>query len=185
MVKEFKLPELGENIESADVIGVLVKVGDKLEKDQSIIEIETDKATVEVPSTMVGVVSEVMVKVGDSVGVGQTLIKVDEAGNTSDETPDEKTVVEENKDNSKIDQQGEEAGEKKSSSKKPSNKKEIVELKVPELGENIESADVIGVLVKPGDMLKIDQGTIEIETDKATVEVPSTIEGKGCNDERG
>ncbi len=178
MAKEFKLPELGENIESADVIGVLVKVGDKLEKDQSIIEIETDKATVEVPSTIVGIVSEVMVKVGDIVQVGQTLIKVDEAGKISDETPDKKTVVEEKKDNSIIDQQIEEIKEKKSSSKKPSGKKEIVELKVPDLGENIESADVIAVLVKPGDMLKIDQGIIEIETDKATLEVPSTIEGK-------
>ncbi|MCZ6703136.1 MAG: 2-oxo acid dehydrogenase subunit E2 [Ignavibacteria bacterium] len=178
MTKEFKLPELGENIESADVIGVLVKVGDKLEKDQSIIEIETDKATVEVPSTLEGTVSEVMVKVGDSVQVGQILIKVNEAGKISDETSDEKTVEEEKKDNLKIDQQVDEVEKKKNSLKKPFGKKEIVELKVPDLGENIESADVIGVLVKPGDMLKIDQGTIEIETDKATVEVPSTIEGK-------
>ncbi|MCH7722414.1 MAG: 2-oxo acid dehydrogenase subunit E2 [Bacteroidetes bacterium] len=178
MAKEFKLPELGENIESADVIGVLVKVGDKLEKDQSIIEIETDKATVEVPSTLEGTVSEVMVRVGDNVQVGQTLIKVDEAGKISDKTPDKKTVVDEKKNNLKMDPQVEEIEEKKSSSKKSSGKKEIVELKVPDLGENIDSADVIGVLVKPGDMLKIDQGTIEIETDKATVEVPSTIEGK-------
>ena len=137
MAKEVKLPELGENIESADVIGVLVKVGDKLEKDQSIIEIETDKATVEVPSTLEGTVSEVMVKVGDSVQVGQTLIKVNEAGKISDETPDKKTVVEEKKNNSKMDPQVEEIKEKKSSSKKPSGKKEIVELKVPDLGENI------------------------------------------------
>ncbi len=178
MAKEFKLPELGENIESADVTEVLVNVGDKLEMDQSIIEIETDKATVEVPSTMVGVVSEVMVKVGDNVQVGQTLIKVDEEGKISDETPGEKTVVKEKKDNLKMDQQVEEIEEKKSSLKKPSGKKVIVELKIPDLGENIDSADVIGVLVKPGDMLKIDQSTIEIETDKATVEVPSTIEGK-------
>ena len=108
MTIEFKLPELGENIDSADVTEVLVKVGDKLEKDQSIIEIETDKATVEVPSMIEGIVSEVMVKVGDSVQVGQTLIKLDEEGKIFDETPDEKIVVEEKKDNSKIDQQVEE-----------------------------------------------------------------------------
>ena len=50
MATEFKLPELGENIESADIITVLVKTGDIVEKEQSIIEIETDKATIEVPS---------------------------------------------------------------------------------------------------------------------------------------
>ena len=76
MSKEFKLPELGENIESADIINVLVKPGDKIEKEQSIIEIETDKATIEVPSSFDGVVEEVLVKQGDKVKVGQTIIKV-------------------------------------------------------------------------------------------------------------
>ena len=80
MSKEFKLPELGENIESAAVIGVLVKTGDKIEKEQGIIEIETDKATVEVPSSVEGVVKEVLVKTGDKIKVGQVLIKVDDNG---------------------------------------------------------------------------------------------------------
>ena len=62
MSKEFKLPELGENIEFADIINVLVKPGDKIEQEQSIIEIETDKATIEVPSSYAGVVEEVLVK---------------------------------------------------------------------------------------------------------------------------
>ena len=70
MSKEFKLPELGENIESADVISVLVKTGDKIEKEQSVIEIETDKATVEVPSSVEGIVKEVLVKAGDKIKVG-------------------------------------------------------------------------------------------------------------------
>ena len=55
---------------------------------------------------------------------------------------------------------------------------QIVEFKVPDLGENIESADVINVLVKVGDVIAKDQGVIEIETDKATIEVPSSVEGK-------
>ena len=80
MATEFKLPELGENIESADIINVLVKAGDVIEKEQSIIEIETDKATIEVPSNVSGKVTEVLVKQGESVKVGQTIIKVDEGG---------------------------------------------------------------------------------------------------------
>ena len=80
MVTEFKLPELGENIKQADIINVLVEAGDAIEKEQSIIEIETDKATIEVPSNVSGKITEVLVKQGDSVKVEQTIIKVDEGG---------------------------------------------------------------------------------------------------------
>jgi len=97
MATEFKLPELGENIESADVIAVLVKAGDRLEKEQSVIEIETDKATIEVPSTVEGVITEVLVKKGDNIKVGKTLVKVDDAGEKKEPVkekpaPEEKPV---------------------------------------------------------------------------------------------
>ena len=98
MTTEFKLPELGENIESADVIAVLVKVGDRLIKEQSVIEIETDKATIEVPSTVEGVITEVLVKEGDNLQVGKTIVKVDDSGEKKEPvnekaTPDEKPIV--------------------------------------------------------------------------------------------
>ena len=80
MSKEFKLPELGENIDSDDVLNVLVSVGDKIELEQSVIEIETDKATIEVPTTVSGVVKELSVKPGDNVKVGQTILIVEETG---------------------------------------------------------------------------------------------------------
>jgi pyruvate dehydrogenase E2 component (dihydrolipoamide acetyltransferase) len=96
MSKEFKLPELGENMESADVISVLVKAGDKIEKEQGIIEIETDKATVEVPSSVEGTIKEVLVKEGDKVKVGQVLIKVDENGK-EEEVKEEKKPEEKKK----------------------------------------------------------------------------------------
>ncbi len=187
MSKEFKLPELGENIESADVISVLVKAGDKIEKEQGIIEIETDKATVEVPSSVEGTVKEVLVKEGDKVKVGQVLIKVDENGKEEDEKKPVKDEEEKKgkKSEKEVEKKGEKAEEKKEEKKKPAEekpkeepKKGIVEMKLPELGENIESADVIGVLVKEGDEIEKDQGVIEIETDKATVEVPSNVSGK-------
>ena len=94
MATEFKLPELGENIESADVIAVLVKTGDRLEKEQSVIEIETDKATIEVPSTVEGVITDVLVKKGDNIKVGKTLVKVDDSGEKK-EVVKEKPVPEE------------------------------------------------------------------------------------------
>jgi pyruvate dehydrogenase E2 component (dihydrolipoamide acetyltransferase) len=182
MATEFKLPELGENIESADIVNVLVKAGDMIEKEQSIIEIETDKATIEVPSNISGKITEVFVKQGDSVKVGQTIIKVDEGASSSDYAPLEGSVV---KEEAKAEvKSGTKKEEKESSPKKEvketiqSGSGKIVEFKVPDLGENIESAEVINVLVKVGDVIAKDQCVIEIETDKATVEVPSSVEGK-------
>ncbi|HET9467021.1 MAG TPA: 2-oxo acid dehydrogenase subunit E2 [Vicinamibacterales bacterium] len=75
-----KLPELGENIEGGDVLRVMVKPGDAIKKDQPVLELETDKATIEVPSSSAGVVKEVKVKAGEKVKVGQTIFVVDENG---------------------------------------------------------------------------------------------------------
>jgi pyruvate dehydrogenase E2 component (dihydrolipoamide acetyltransferase) len=76
-VKEVRLPELGEDIESGDVVEVLVSKGDEIEQDQSIIEVETEKAAVEIPAPFSGTVEKVEVKAGDTVKVGQTLITVE------------------------------------------------------------------------------------------------------------
>ena len=71
---DFKLPELGENVAGGDVLRILVKPGDTLPKDQPVLELETDKATIEVPSSVAGKVIEVKVKVGDKVKVGQAIL---------------------------------------------------------------------------------------------------------------
>jgi len=85
MVTDIKIPELGENIESAEVLSVLVQAGQKIEKDQPLIELETDKATAEVPSEASGTVKEVLVKAGQSVKVGETILRLESAddGGTS------------------------------------------------------------------------------------------------------
>ena len=77
---DMKLPELGENIEGGDVLRVMVKPGDAIKKDQPVLELETDKATIEVPSSSAGVVKEVKVKPGEKVKVGQTIFIVEENG---------------------------------------------------------------------------------------------------------
>ena len=77
---DIKLPELGENIEGGDVLRVMVKAGDAIKKDQPVLELETDKATIEVPSSSAGVVKEIKVKAGEKVKVGQTIFIVDENG---------------------------------------------------------------------------------------------------------
>jgi pyruvate dehydrogenase E2 component (dihydrolipoamide acetyltransferase) len=79
-MSEFKIPELGENITSGDVVRILVKAGDSLAKDQPVLELETDKATIEVPSDVAGTVKEITVKPGDKVKVGQAVLTLDEGG---------------------------------------------------------------------------------------------------------
>ena len=79
MAVEFTLPELGENVEKGDVIRVLVSPGDVVKTDQAVLELETDKATIEVPTNVGGKVSEVKVKPGDKVSVGQVVLVLDSA----------------------------------------------------------------------------------------------------------
>jgi pyruvate/2-oxoglutarate dehydrogenase complex dihydrolipoamide acyltransferase (E2) component len=87
MAIEIKLPELGDGIESGDVIDVLVKEGDVIEKDQGIVELETDKATVEVPSTHAGKVTKVLVKTGQSVPIGAALIALETGAAAASKEP--------------------------------------------------------------------------------------------------
>src|SRR4249920_2225190 len=75
---EFTLPELGENVTAGDVLRVLVKPGDTVAKDQTVLELETDKATIEVPSSVAGRVTAVSVKPGDKVKVGQVVLTVED-----------------------------------------------------------------------------------------------------------
>src|SRR4030095_1662791 len=81
-MQEFKVPELGENVEQGDVTRVLVKVGDTISPDQPVIELETDKATIEVPSSVAGVAKDIKVKAGDKVKVGAIILTVED-GSTS------------------------------------------------------------------------------------------------------
>lgn len=76
MIVEIKLPELGENIESGRVVGIMVKNGDKIEKDQILMELETDKAVIEVPTDTAGTLEKILVSEGDDVKIGQVLVTI-------------------------------------------------------------------------------------------------------------
>jgi pyruvate dehydrogenase E2 component (dihydrolipoamide acetyltransferase) len=86
-VADLTLPELGENITAGDVLRILVKPGDTLAKDQPVLELETDKATIEVPSSLAGHVTEIKVKAGDKVKVGQAILTVEESGGAARPSP--------------------------------------------------------------------------------------------------
>ena len=80
MSTEVKLPELGDGIESGDVLEIFVSVGDVISQGQDIVEMETDKATVPVPATTGGTVTKILVSEGDTVPIGGAILEVDAAG---------------------------------------------------------------------------------------------------------
>ncbi|MCB9103585.1 MAG: 2-oxo acid dehydrogenase subunit E2 [Anaerolineales bacterium] len=175
MTTEFKLPALGENIESGDVVSVLVSVGDTINKDDPILELETDKATVEVPSSVSGTIEEILVKEGDTISVGQVILRTNGDGSAKESAPAPAKQAEpapEPKAEASPEPEPEpaEAPDDSASSS-------TVEFILPDLGENITSGDVVNVLVSAGDTIKKDDPVLELETDKATLEVPSSVAG--------
>ncbi len=176
MVKEFKLPELGENIETADIVKIMVSPGDKVEVDQIVLEIETDKATIEVPSEYSGVVKEVFVKDGETAKVGQVIFTLEESGEESEQKsePETKQTAE---DPQTVEETQTTEPEPEVQTGAPAEHEGIIEFKLPDLGENIESAQIVKFLVKTGDRIENGQVLFELETDKATIEVPSEVSG--------
>ncbi len=90
---QIRVPDLGDGIESGDVLEILVREGDQIKKDQGIVELETDKATVEVPSSQAGKVSQVHIKAGQSVAVGDVLISLESEGAAETKAPAAKAAA--------------------------------------------------------------------------------------------
>lgn len=87
MAVEFKLPKIAEGVESGDVLEILVEVGDTLEVEQEVMELETDKATIFVPSDVAGVITSINCEVGDTIGVGDVILSVDPVGSDAPSAP--------------------------------------------------------------------------------------------------
>ncbi len=163
MAFDLKLPELGEGVTEGELIKWLVKPGDTVKADQSIAEIMTDKATVEVPTTKAGVVKELKFKAGDMIKVESVLLTLDEAGGATASASKPTTTSSQAASTPAV------AASNGATSS--------YSVKLPELGEGVTEGELIKWLVKPGDSIKADQSIAEIMTDKATVEVPSPKAG--------
>ena len=168
-VIEVAVPDIGSDDE-VDVIDVLVSVGDTIEKEDGLITLETDKATMDVPSTHAGTVKEVFISTGDKVKEGTVVIKLEVAGSgsSSSESASSKS--------SEASAPAAKESEKQESAPAASASSETIEVAVPDIGEDGE-VDVIDVLVSAGDTVEKEDGLITLETDKATMDVPSTHAG--------
>lgn len=188
-ITQVKVPDIGD-ASGVDVIEVLVKVGDTIEVEDSLIVLETDKATMEVPSSHAGVVKSIEVKVGDKVSEGDVILSIEAAetgadaddDSADDEEPEvdqEEDVAEESNADSNQDSQGGEpqkAGSSDDDSDTATAEEKEEPIIVPDIGD-ASDVDVIEVTVQAGDSVEKDDSLIVLETEKATMEVPSPSAG--------
>ncbi|HKT89105.1 MAG TPA: dihydrolipoyllysine-residue acetyltransferase [Candidatus Sulfotelmatobacter sp.] len=173
---EFKLPELGENIEQGDLVRLMVAPGAAVSAGQSVMELETDKAVVEVPSSVSGTVQEIRVKEGDKIKVGQVIFTVDgaesRAAASSAAAPSAQTSA------APVAATSAPAVAAPSVSTPAAGPSvSATEFKLPELGENISQGDLVRLMISAGAKVSEGQPVMELETDKAVVEVPSSVSG--------
>ncbi len=179
MATEFKLPELGENIETGDLVRLMIKPGASIAEGEPVMELETDKAVVEVPSSVTGTIGEIRVKEGDKLRVGQVIFTVENGTGTK---PASKTVAQPSAvpaapvsaPPAKPAQTAPPQPERRAT---PAPSATASEFKLPELGENIDSGDLVRLMIAPGTSVSEGQPVMELETDKAVIEVPSTVSG--------
>jgi 2-oxoglutarate dehydrogenase E2 component (dihydrolipoamide succinyltransferase) len=180
MTVQITVPTLGESVTEATVAKWLKKVGDTVEVDEPVVELETDKVSLEIPAPSAGVLSEILVQDGADVAVGAVLGSVDESGAAAKPAVMEKP---EPKQAEARKPEPQKAEPKKAEAAKPApavagnGAGGAVEIVVPAVGESVTEGTIAKWLKQVGDTVAVDEPLVELETDKATVEIPSTVAG--------
>ncbi len=163
------IPDIG-GATAVDVIEIMVKAGDSIEKDTPLITLESDKASMEIPSTAIGTVKEIKLKIGDKVSEGDIVLILETE--TAEQNPSESTVLAEETASSPPADNS--TSTKPSTKKEPSVRSELV--KIPDIG-GATDVEVIEISVKKGDSVEKDQSLLTLEGDKATMDIPSPFSG--------
>lgn len=188
-VIEIKVPDIGDFSE-VEVIELLVAPGDTIKEEQSLITVESDKASMEIPSSAAGVVKDVNVKVGDKVAEGKVILTLeaadgsgeDEADTKADSGDGEKAEADKSRESTAADKDSaspadkEQAGDSQQADAGNGGGGSI-EVTIPDIGDFSE-VEVIEVLVAAGDKVTQEQSLITVESDKASMEIPSSDEGE-------
>ena len=172
----FKLPDVGEGTAEAELVAWHIKPGDVIEEDQPIIDVMTDKATVEIPAPAAGKVLSVKGAPGEMLAVGSAILvlEVEGPGNAEideAEAPAAPRPV-------TPEQNAAKAAPAKTNDASPSTSGGNYVFKLPDVGEGTAEAELVAWHIKPGDMIAEDQHIVDVMTDKATVEIPSPAAGK-------
>ncbi|HSD44745.1 MAG TPA: dihydrolipoyllysine-residue acetyltransferase [Burkholderiales bacterium] len=164
-MQEVRVPDIGD-FKDVDVIEILVKPGDTVAAEQSLISLESDKATMEIPSPFAGVVRELRIKVGDKVSEGTPILVLEDgaAGAPASKQASAPAPV------------AAPSAAAPAAPSKPAPAGATRRVDVPDIGD-FKDVDVIEILVKPGDTVAAEQSLISLESDKATMEVPSPAAG--------
>jgi len=152
---DIRVPDIGES-ESVELIEILVETGETVSAEQSLITLESDKASMEIPSPHNGTITEIVVKVGDKLSAGDVIARIEAQANETDQDKEDS-------------QQSTEPAAASTSTQMHS-------VQVPEIGD-FEEIEVIEVLINIGDTVELDQSLITLESDKASMEIPSTASG--------
>lgn len=180
MAIEIKVPELPESVADGSIATWHVKKGDKVTRDQNLVDIETDKVVLEVVAEADGVIGEITAEEGDTVE-SQAVIGTIEEGDGADSDADEKDKAEDadaedaEADNGEDESDEDESDDEDSSSSEDSG--ETIAVKVPELPESVSDASISTWHVKAGDSVSRDQNLVDIETDKVVLEVVAEADG--------
>ncbi|MCV0424488.1 MAG: 2-oxoglutarate dehydrogenase complex dihydrolipoyllysine-residue succinyltransferase [Roseibium sp.] len=156
MATEIRVPTLGESVSEATIAQWFKKPGDAVNQDEPLVELETDKVTVEVPSPAAGTLESIVVKEGDTVEVGALLGQIAEGAVAAAAPAAAASAKEQTKSDAKA---------------------ELVDVVTPSAGESVTEAEVGEWSVKVGDVVKADDTLVELETDKAAQEVPAPVGG--------
>ncbi len=163
---EVKVPDIGD-FKEVEVIELMVKVGDTIKVDQSLVTVESDKASMEIPSSQAGIVKEIRVKVGDKVAEGSLLLIVEASGAGAAAAPAAAPAAA---------APAAAPAPAAAAAPAPAASAGPVEVKVPDIGD-FKEVEVIEVLVKVGDTIAKDQSLVTVESDKASMEIPSSHAG--------
>ncbi len=169
---DVKVPDIGD-FKDVPVIEVLVKPGDVVKLDQSLISLESDKATMDVPSPVEGAIAEILAKVGDKVSMGTLIARIESAAGGKREAAPAKAAASEQ---APAPPARAAAPETAPASSAPS-KTATIDITIPDIGD-FHDIPVIEVLVKVGDTVEAEQSIVTLESDKASMDVPSPAAGK-------
>ena len=161
---DIKVPDIGD-FTDVPVIEVFVKPGDVIKIDDALVTLESDKATMDVPASTAGVVKEVLVKLGDRIGEGAVVVRVEASDMASAAVAAAPAPA-----------PASEPAPAAPQAAAPSSSGGVVDVKVPDIGDFAE-VPVIEIFVKPGDSVKVDDALLTLESDKATMDVPSSAAG--------
>ena len=161
---EIKVPDLG-GASDVEVIEILVNVGDDINIDDSLVSVETDKASMDIPASASGKITEISVNVGDAINEGDVIIRLAAEGEASStDTGEASSTAAESK-------------QETTPAQAPAPQTGSVDVTVPDLG-GAKDVEIIEVLVSVGDQINVEDSLVTVETDKASMDIPSSVSGK-------